>query len=180
MAAMAIKTTESFTGNLQRADRSAVTASRATACRTSCCSSRLKLHARATSGHAVLESAITLMKSRRRIAFPKAHDFDKIGLQCGRSNQKFSTRGIGFNCQFALQKFRAAHVGSRSETTFWRCPCDVRFSPNIDRKADIPGWQISADCVAKVPNRETTISPGDETSRDRRLIWPQACYRSRR
>src|SRR5476651_856527 len=33
---------------------------------------------------------------------------------------------------------------------------------------------LLADCVAKVPYRGATIfSPGDETSRDRRLIWPR-------
>ena len=37
------------------------------------------------------------------------------------------------------------------------------------------------DIVAKVSNRGTTIfPPEDKTGRDRRLIWPQAYYRSRR
>jgi hypothetical protein len=36
--------------------------------------------ARAASGHAVADAAITLMKSRRRIAFPKAQDCaDRVG-----------------------------------------------------------------------------------------------------
>src|SRR5664280_3845578 len=39
----------------------------------------------------------------------------------------------------------------------------------------------SADIVAKVSNRGATIFPSeDKTGRDRRLIWPQAYYRSRR
>jgi len=45
------------------------------------------------------------MNSRRRIAFPKAQDYAKFGLQFRRSNQEFATSGIGFNRQFALQKF---------------------------------------------------------------------------
>src|ERR1017187_9450348 len=40
---------------------------------------------------------------------------------------------------------------------------------------------LSADIVAKVSNRGATIfPPEDKTGRDRRLIWPQAYYRSRR
>ena len=40
---------------------------------------------------------------------------------------------------------------------------------------------LVADIVAKVSNRGATIfSPEDKTGRDRRLIWPQAYYRSRR
>jgi len=40
---------------------------------------------------------------------------------------------------------------------------------------------LRADIVAKVSNRGATIfPPEDKTGRDRRLIWPQAYYRSRR
>jgi hypothetical protein len=40
---------------------------------------------------------------------------------------------------------------------------------------------LMADIVAKVSNRRATIfPPEDKTGRDRRLIWPQAYYRSRR
>src|SRR5450755_4733936 len=53
--------------------------------------------------------------------------------------------------------------------------------------ADIGGFSPSMVCplmtdiVVKVSNRRATIfPPDDKTGRDRRLIWPQAYYRSRR
>jgi hypothetical protein len=29
-------------------------------------------------------------------------------------------------------------------------PRHIRFNPDSDRTADIPGWQLRADCVAKL------------------------------
>ena len=66
--------------------------------------------ARAASGHAAVAPTIPLMNSRRRIAFPKAQDHAKFGLQFRRSIQEIATGEIGFKEQFALQKFRAAPV----------------------------------------------------------------------
>jgi hypothetical protein len=54
---------------------------------------------RAASGHAAADTAITLMKSRRRIAFPTASDHATLQLQQG-----FATSEMGCNNQFALQK----------------------------------------------------------------------------
>jgi hypothetical protein len=53
-------------------------------------------------------------------------------------------------------------------------------SPAIETPAGrLP--HLSADIVAKVANRGAIIfPPEDKTGRDRRLIWPQAYYRSRR
>jgi len=51
--------------------------------------------ARAASGHAVAVPAITLMKSRRRIAVPRAKDRANVGLLQSRSNQETATGGIG-------------------------------------------------------------------------------------
>ena len=42
-------------------------------------------------------------------------------------------------------------------------------------------YPLRADIIAKVANRGAIIFPSkDKTGRDRRLIWPQAYYRSRR
>jgi hypothetical protein len=55
------------------------------------------------------------MKSRRRIAFPKAQLRD-LALQL---QQGFATREIGFRDQVAQQQSRAAHVrfGSKADMT---------------------------------------------------------------
>jgi len=54
----------------------------------------------AASGHEVADPAITLMKSRRRIAFTKAGTtLNRTGLQQG-----FATGEMGFRGQFARQQ----------------------------------------------------------------------------
>jgi hypothetical protein len=45
------------------------------------------------------------MKLRRRIAFPDAQDHAKCGFQLRPSEQEKATSEMGFNGQFALQKF---------------------------------------------------------------------------
>jgi hypothetical protein len=45
------------------------------------------------------------MKSRRRIAFPKAYDHATVRVQQG-----FATRKMGLNGHFAQQQFSKAHV----------------------------------------------------------------------
>jgi hypothetical protein len=49
----------------------------------------------AASGHAAADPAITLMKSRRRIAFPKAKNRFNVGLRHSQSNQEIGPGGIG-------------------------------------------------------------------------------------
>jgi hypothetical protein len=44
------------------------------------------------------------MKLRRRIAFYRAQDHVKFGLQCRRSNQEIATGEMGFEGQFAQQQ----------------------------------------------------------------------------
>src|SRR6516164_2105334 len=62
--------------------------------------------ARAASVHAAAEPTITLMKSRRRIASPKAGTTPtRTRLQQG-----FATGGMGFRRQFAQQHSETAHV----------------------------------------------------------------------
>jgi hypothetical protein len=61
---------------------------------------------RAASGHAAADTAITLMKSRRRIAFPKAGTTPiKTRLQQG-----FATGEMGFDCHFAWQQSSGPNV----------------------------------------------------------------------
>jgi hypothetical protein len=55
---------------------------------------------RAADDQTIEEPAIILMKSRRRIAFPKAHGPRSVR----RLQQGFATGEIGFNDQFAVQK----------------------------------------------------------------------------
>src|SRR5262249_27373680 len=81
--------------------------------------------ARATSGHAAADSAITLMKSRRRITAPKAQEHaDSGGLQEG-----FTTDKMGFRGQFAMQRSWPADVRFGSKADIRACPGDVRYSP---------------------------------------------------
>jgi hypothetical protein len=70
------------------------------------------------------------MNSRRRIASPQAQDHAKFGSECRRSNQEKTTDGIGFNGQFALQKFRAAHVRVGSKAEVVASYFDVHSYPN--------------------------------------------------
>jgi hypothetical protein len=58
--------------------------------------------ARAANGHAITEHATLLMKSRRRIAFPRGQvhaDHDCVQLQQG-----FATSEMGFRGHFAQQQ----------------------------------------------------------------------------
>jgi hypothetical protein len=59
---------------------------------------------------------MTLMKSRRCIAFPKPKDRVNVALQHSRSNQEIATGGIGIIDHFAQQqsKPRMSLVGSRA------------------------------------------------------------------
>jgi hypothetical protein len=54
------------------------------------------------------------MKLRRRVVSPEARDDARFGLQFTTSNHEIETNEMGFNGQFALHKFHAAHVGSGS------------------------------------------------------------------
>jgi len=53
---------------------------------------------------------MTLMKSRRRIAFPKPKDRVNVALQHSRSNQEIATDGIGIIDHFAQQQSITARV----------------------------------------------------------------------
>jgi len=60
---------------------------------------------------------------------PKAQDYANLGFQLGPSKQEIVTSEMGFSCQFALQKFRAAHGRDGSIATEKRCPlCDALVS----------------------------------------------------
>jgi hypothetical protein len=84
--------------------------------------------ARAASGQAAPEPTITLMKSRRRIAFTEAGTTPTRT----RLHQGFAPREMGFRGQFARQQTLAAHVrfGSKADITDGRS--DVRFTPKAD------------------------------------------------
>jgi hypothetical protein len=60
--------------------------------------------ARAASGHAAAEPTITVMKSRRRIAFSKAHDRADYCLQGPELQQGFATGEMGVQGQVAQQQ----------------------------------------------------------------------------
>src|SRR6516225_6033877 len=90
--------------------------------------------ARAKSGQATAEPAIPLMKSRRRIACPKAQDhadFQK-GLQQG-----FTTGGIGSDRQFCVATTIRTEcplwVKSRHSAVSERCPLYPRKRTFTDR-----------------------------------------------
>jgi hypothetical protein len=60
----------------------------------------------------VVETAIPLMKSRRRIACPKAQDHANSVADYSRD---ITTGGMGFRDQFAQQQSETAHVGFGSK-----------------------------------------------------------------
>jgi hypothetical protein len=61
--------------------------------------------ARAANDHATADPEIPLMKSRRRIAFPRPGTTPTMQLQQG-----FAASEMGFKDQFARQQSLAAHV----------------------------------------------------------------------
>jgi hypothetical protein len=68
--------------------------------------------ARAVSGHAVADTHITLMKSRRRITFTKGLR-QYPALEQGRSNQETATSGIGlFNRAEAVRVLQRRMSGA--------------------------------------------------------------------
>jgi hypothetical protein len=94
-----------------------------------------------------LPRPITGLLSRRRIASLKAQDQPDFGLQFTRPNHEIETGEMGFNGQFALQKFPAAHVGSGSfstEPSALGSPVDVGSSPKSSR--EIKGSPSVAMC----------------------------------
>src|SRR5262249_50784164 len=86
--------------------------------RSACC-------ARAASGQVAAEPTITLMKSRRRIAFPKAWDH---------ANPSMITAGIydrrnGVRPPFCVAATLRTNVRFGSKADIGRLPIDVRFTP---------------------------------------------------
>jgi hypothetical protein len=53
--------------------------------------------ARAAIGHATVDPAILVMKSRRHIAFPRLGEHAKGGVQLRPSEQEIATSEMGFN-----------------------------------------------------------------------------------
>jgi hypothetical protein len=107
--------------------------------------------ARAASGHAA-DPATTLMKSRRRIASPKAGTTPtRTRLQQG-----FATGGMGFRGQFAQQHSETAHVrfGSKADIGLgWR---HVRFTPKSrhrSRRQQCPLCAKSGHATKTEPNQ---------------------------
>jgi hypothetical protein len=81
--------------------------------------------ARAASGHVAADPAITLMKSRRRIAFTKAGTTpNRTRLQQG-----FATREMRLNRHFAWQQSSGPDVRFGSKADITRHPQHVRFTP---------------------------------------------------
>jgi hypothetical protein len=66
------------------------------------------------------------MKSRRRIAFPKAQDHAKCIDDYSRDLQSVEW---GVSCHFAHQQLARAHVSSGSKADISECPRNVRYSP---------------------------------------------------
>ena len=84
---------------------------------------------RAASGHEAADPAITLMKSRRRIALPEAGTTPN-GT---RLQQGFVTGEMGFRDQAAQQQFRAADVRFGSKADIGGRLDNVRFTPESGR-----------------------------------------------
>jgi hypothetical protein len=80
------------------------------------------------------------MKSRRRIASPKAQERRlPIGLQQG-----FAISGMGFRHQFAQQQFSGPKCRNGSKATFSVPLADVRFTPESDRLLPFTSFSAAA------------------------------------
>jgi hypothetical protein len=73
---------------------------------------------RTTSGQAAANPTVPLMRSRRRIAFPKGRDRADNAFPIARLRQDFAARENGGPCQCARQQFRVVvHVADGSFAT---------------------------------------------------------------
>ena len=100
---------------------------------------RLRCCALAANGQATADPAIPLMKSRRRIAFPKAL-LRRRWFATRRLQQGFTTGGMGFSAQFAQRQIEAAHVRFGSLAGIARCQVDVRFTPKSGHQFWFSAW----------------------------------------
>jgi hypothetical protein len=96
------------------------------------------------------EPAIPVMKSRRRIACPKAQDY----ANDDRLHQGFTTCGMGFTGQFAQQQSWAAHVRFGSKADIDARLFDVRFTPKSGH------WRDCSTCALKPPDENYVPAPG--------------------
>ena len=106
--------------------------------------------ARAVSGHAAADPTITLMKSRRRIAFTKAgttpnrtrlqQGFTTGGMgsdhhfawqQSARLNVRFGSKAdMGLECALGPDRLRQSALPAKADIA--ECDWDVRFVPKAD------------------------------------------------
>jgi hypothetical protein len=87
--------------------------------------------ARVVSGHEAADPAITVMKSRRRIAFTKAGTTPNMT----RLQQGFATGGMGSDRHFARQQSSGSNVRFGSKADIAAPPTNVRFAPKSRHKS---------------------------------------------
>jgi hypothetical protein len=85
--------------------------------------------ARAASGQAAADPVITLMKSRRRIAAPKAQSLCGLCFGTTQLQQGFMTGGIGSDRHVAWQQSSGLNVRFGSKADIHPPSTDVRFTP---------------------------------------------------
>jgi hypothetical protein len=113
------------------------------------------------SGQTAPDPAIALMKSRRRIACPKAQDHADIGL---------ITSGIGderngVRRPFAQQQFVESDVRFGSKADIARCQIDVRFTPKSGHSISV------SECPLCAKSGHNIISVLLEICLDSRFIF---------
>src|SRR5262249_5192812 len=94
--------------------------------------------ARATSGQAVAEPTIPLMKSRRRIAFAQGLGLRRLRLTMMQLQQGFATGGMGSDYHFAWQQSPGPNVRYGSITDILGIGTYVRFTPKSGHGATAP------------------------------------------
>ena len=127
--------------------------------------------ARAASGHATAEPATTLMKSRRRIACPKAQDCARLRLiTSGICDQRNGVQG-----SVCTAAFRAANVRFGSKADILMCRADVRFTPKSrHRRAQVACPLCAKSTYAMQQKMSYSISSLARCRNDSGIVSPIA------
>src|SRR6516164_1303380 len=105
----------------------------------------------AVSGHEAADPAINLMKSRRRVAAPKAQSLCGLCFGTTQLQQGFPPGGMGFDCHFAWQQSSGPNVRFGSKADIAACLINVRFTPKSGH------WNLVAQCPLCAKSRHSAL-----------------------
>jgi hypothetical protein len=96
----------------------------------------------AVSGHETADPAINLMKSRRRIAAPKAQSLCGLCFGTTQLQQGFPPGGMGFDRHFAWQQSSGPNVRFGSKADIAAPPTNVCFTPKSGRRNSVSKFAL--------------------------------------